>query len=253
MNAPRISAVYAINDLTDGKFYIGSSIDVFFRMRRHHLELERGKHANARLQRAWLKHGAGTFSFGICEECEPGALRSREQMYIDCLGGPDGEFLYNVHPRAGARYPQAGRRKSTEARMRMSIAHQKRFADDDGTLRAQMSAVRKGKPWTARQRAALSGPKPGRRWTEEKRRKMETAWERRRAAGLRKRGYKHTAEQRAAISARRRGQKATDRTRAILSAAHKASAKSRANSLAQLLKVNMHRAALRDLLKESEA
>lgn len=85
-----ISGIYSIINKTNGKKYIGSSMDVNRRVKRHLYDLKRGKHHNAYLQRSYDKHGKESFEFIILEETEN--LFERELFWIENIGG----ILYNI-------------------------------------------------------------------------------------------------------------------------------------------------------------
>lgn len=60
----RLCGVYLIKNKVSGKFYIGSSIDIYQRLKRHIQELEDKKHKNKSLQSDWAK---SNFIFMICK------------------------------------------------------------------------------------------------------------------------------------------------------------------------------------------
>lgn len=77
------SGIYCIENLVDGKKYIGQSNDVEYRWKRHKYELNRGTHDNDYLQKAWDKYGDNNFKFYIVEPCDVELLNEREVYYID--------------------------------------------------------------------------------------------------------------------------------------------------------------------------
>lgn len=79
----KISGIYKIENLVDGRIYIGSSIDISLRWRQHIRELNRNKHENRYLQRAWNKFGAENFRFTKIELCDSEQLIIHEQYYMD--------------------------------------------------------------------------------------------------------------------------------------------------------------------------
>lgn len=98
MAAAKISGIYEIVNLANGKRYVGSSILVRKRWACHRRELRSGKHHSRHLQNAWLKHGEDSFSFRMLEAVpEKEMLIKREQHYIDALR-PE----YNCSPTAGS-------------------------------------------------------------------------------------------------------------------------------------------------------
>ena len=110
------AGIYKIENLINGKIYIGSSVDLKNRWRQHLQYFVNDKHGNRYLQRAWNKYGAENFRFSVIELCEKDMLLVREQYFIDifdaCQSG------YNLSPTAGS---NLGRILSEEARKNISI------------------------------------------------------------------------------------------------------------------------------------
>jgi hypothetical protein len=71
--------VYKIT-FPNGVYYIGQSIDLNTRHKRHIVESKKGKHSNPRFQYCWNKYGE--LKFEILEECEKGDLNKIESSYI---------------------------------------------------------------------------------------------------------------------------------------------------------------------------
>lgn len=82
----RITGIYAIRNLANGKCYVGSSSDhIPKRWKLHKLMLEENRHHSTILQRAWNKYGENSFEFEIVERCSPEECINREQYYLDML------------------------------------------------------------------------------------------------------------------------------------------------------------------------
>src|SRR5215204_1623671 len=64
---PHTSGIYQIKCTSNGKFYIGSAVDVLNRCEHHRSSLRRGDHRNAHLQAAWIKYGEDHFEFTVLE------------------------------------------------------------------------------------------------------------------------------------------------------------------------------------------
>lgn len=56
---------YIITNLENGNRYIGSSIDLYERLKRHFYELNNNCHSNPHLQNAWNKYHEDNFDYGI--------------------------------------------------------------------------------------------------------------------------------------------------------------------------------------------
>lgn len=80
--------IYMIENILNNKKYIGQSINISQRWKRHIYELNNNTHHNIKLQNSWNKYGSDSFSFNILEECDPELLDEKEQFYIS---------LYDTH------------------------------------------------------------------------------------------------------------------------------------------------------------
>lgn len=89
--------VYKIENLVNGKIYVGSSCKISFRWKRHLYHLRHNIHNNKKLQRSYNKHGEDSFLFEILELCTPEELFIREQAWIDTL-----HPYYNISKVAGS-------------------------------------------------------------------------------------------------------------------------------------------------------
>ena len=77
------SGIYQITNKVNGKFYIGSSIQIEIRWKQHINALKKGNHCNKKLQNSWNKYGEQAFEFSILEETND--LINREQFYVNEL------------------------------------------------------------------------------------------------------------------------------------------------------------------------
>lgn len=77
--------VYKITSLDDGSFYIGSSINISSRWKRHLSQLKNNTHSNYYLLNKYKKHGLNNLNFEIIEICEEFNIKEREQWYLDNL------------------------------------------------------------------------------------------------------------------------------------------------------------------------
>ena len=88
--------IYKIENLIDGKTYIGSSVNLESREYKYFWMLERGSHDNIHLQNSYNKFGKVNFKFTIIEECENSLLIQKENHYINFYKSSNQKFGYNM-------------------------------------------------------------------------------------------------------------------------------------------------------------
>lgn len=79
----QISGIYKTTNKINGKYYVGSSINIDKRWRSHKNRLNSNIHANKHLQNSWLKYGEINFIFSILETISLDKLAETEQKYLD--------------------------------------------------------------------------------------------------------------------------------------------------------------------------
>lgn len=121
---PRSPGIYIIKCLKNGKFYIGSSINLRARLNQHRNDLRKDKHANKHLQAAWNKYGEKQFEFKILEYCERDMTLIREQHFIDVLRPYERGIGFNIGIDATA--AMLGRKASDETRAKLSEKRRQR-------------------------------------------------------------------------------------------------------------------------------
>ena len=79
------SGIYKITNLINNKVYVGSAKNFSEREHRHFSDLQKGKHHQIKLQRAYDKYGKDNFIFEIIEKIpyEKDIIIEREQYFID--------------------------------------------------------------------------------------------------------------------------------------------------------------------------
>lgn len=115
VNVACVSGIYRIQNTLNGKFYIGSSVNIRWRAHKHLSQLRRGIHHNAYLQSAFNKYGERAFSVEMVECCERSEILEREQSYLDSLSPP-----YNICKFAAN---TLGYQHTAESKAKMSIAN----------------------------------------------------------------------------------------------------------------------------------
>ena len=97
--------IYKITCTADGKFYIGSSVNLKRRHYEHFHKLQTNAHANKHMQSAYDKHGPETFVFEIIEVL-PETIEHKEaliveQKYLDDLNPCDRNIGFNMCKNVG--------------------------------------------------------------------------------------------------------------------------------------------------------
>lgn len=87
--------IYIITNVSNGKRYIGSSINIYNRLLDHKCLLKRGDAWNAHFQAAWNKYGESSFEYGILEFCKEEERFEREQFYLNMFK-PEYNLTTNV-------------------------------------------------------------------------------------------------------------------------------------------------------------
>lgn len=111
----RESGIYCIENLVNGKKYIGQSVNIYDRWKKHVNALNNHCHDNDYLQKSWDKYGANNFKFYILEICDANKLNGREVYYIEKYDTLNRNKGYNI---------AAGGNQNG-----LSLEHRKRISD----------------------------------------------------------------------------------------------------------------------------
>jgi len=202
----RFMGVYYIQNLVTNRFYIGSSADVYSRIKSHLNMLQRGVHSNIHLQRSYNKHGQGKFAWGVCEEVfDIDQLLVVEQTWIDVMGD------YNICTEAGS---TRGYKATEETRAKLSAVKSGINNPMYGTKRPEVGEIfRKlhtGKVLSEEHKRKCSEALKGKRGPWDNPESVAKIIEAARASNT---GRKHSDETRAKVSAAGMGRVVSEETR----------------------------------------
>lgn len=116
----KVSCVYKIICLGNGKVYVGSAINFLDRKNTHFSKLRRNVHPNTKLQTSFNKYGKEQFLISIIELCEKHELLIKEQFWIDELQSCNKEFGFNLRKKAES---NLGFKHSLKTKKLMSKVH----------------------------------------------------------------------------------------------------------------------------------
>jgi len=107
--------IYIITHKDSFKRYVGQSIDITDRLRKHWYKLSQNKHENKHLQRAYNKYGRDAFSVSTIE-CAEDLLTKIEQSMLDQWSN-----LYNMCKTANVPPSQKGKKRGPMSEERRKI------------------------------------------------------------------------------------------------------------------------------------
>lgn len=140
VNKKMKTGIYKIINLTNGKFYIGSAVNIPNRWSVHKAQLNQNKHSNSHLQKAWIGYGANAFIIETILSCPKSKLLYHEQLFLNKYFD-SGIKCYNICSTAGNR---------------LGTKHSKQTKD-------KLSKARKGLKLSAKWRKKMSKSKLGKK------------------------------------------------------------------------------------------
>lgn len=170
-----IGGIYALLNIINGKYYIGSAVDFKDRWRLHLLALNKGNHHNRHLQKAWNRYTADSFMFVVLQYSDSW-LEQLEQHWIDKLDATNINLGYNICKAGRNRF---GVKASEETRVKLSLAHKGNKHSEE--TKAKMSKGRLGNTYnngrkqTEAHKKAISESRKGHITSEETKAKIAAA------------------------------------------------------------------------------
>lgn len=123
---PDTSGVYKIENIKNGKVYVGSTQNIRLRRNNHVSDLRHDRHHNTHLQSSFNKHGEDNFKFYILEFCDINRLKETEHYWIKKLKSNNREFGYNsriyVSSNRGFRHSEQTKKKISISKKGVKIA-----------------------------------------------------------------------------------------------------------------------------------
>ena len=174
--------IYCIENLINGKKYIGQSVNIKRRLSVHKTLLKNGKHDNEFLQRAWNKYGADNFTFSTLAECDISELDALETYYISLHNTTDDLRGYNHE--SGGHVNKAlseetkikigrankGHRHTSETKVKMSKSRMRHEVSEE--TRRKISETERGKTVSEEVKRRLSEVNTGKVLSEETKNKI---------------------------------------------------------------------------------
>lgn len=145
-----ISGVYKIINTVNGKYYVGSAINIRLRWNGHKSQLNRGVHHSQKLQRAWNKYGSGAFEFIVINVCSVEEMFDIEQSYIDIgFKKENKKLIYNIadsaYFTAGTKHFMFGKTHTEKSKKLIRLARSKQIIKHSNETKNKIRAANKGK------------------------------------------------------------------------------------------------------------
>jgi len=169
-NEMKKSGIYRIKNIITSECYVGSSINIERRWKRHQRDFKANRHDNRFMQRAYNKYGVDAFVYNVLDYCDN--ILEREQMFIDT-----GTFSYNIAKDATA--PMTGKIQSDETKLKISKANKGFKHSDEAKAKISEAAKgnmrNKGRKASEETKAKISEAAKGRIFSDETKAKMSAA------------------------------------------------------------------------------
>lgn len=155
------SGIYCIENIIDGKKYVGQSVNVDKRIREHYRNwnkntFEETSGENRHLWFAVKKHGEDNFIFTVIEFCPKEELDNREEFYIEYLKSHESQHGYNV---LFGGFNRTGTHHTEETKEKLSLANTGRKVSE--YVKELISIANKGKVFSEEHKENISKGRKG--------------------------------------------------------------------------------------------
>jgi group I intron endonuclease len=153
------SGIYCIFNKSNGKIYVGQSVQLKTRISQHKSELNFNNHSNNHLQYAWNKYGEDSFEFIVIETCDEEKLNDNEIKWINYFNSTNPDYGYNLESGGNSNY-----HLSDETKQKISEHRKGKCVGEDNPFY--------GKTHTEEVRKKISETQLGRKHSNETKNKM---------------------------------------------------------------------------------
>jgi group I intron endonuclease len=123
------SGIYKITQISTGKFYVGSSVDIEKRIKAHFNMLRVGTHFNTNIQQAFNTTNESDFCWEVLENCSIESMIPRENFWIAQLDATVNGFnLARLSANTGGVVSKEKKKKIQKANK--DVKHIKQFVED---------------------------------------------------------------------------------------------------------------------------
>lgn len=189
----KVCGIYCIENIVNGKKYIGQSIDIYSRWKNHVHSLNGNRSHSILLQRAWNKYGENNFKFQILEICDEKDLDDKERVYITLYnscengyniedGGNENKHLSDTtkcklrNAHLGIKCSQETREKMSKSRLgELNPMYGKQHTEETRQIISEKNKGRTGHPQSEHQKQVAREANLGKIVSDETRNKISKA------------------------------------------------------------------------------